>query len=105
MIYKTNDAREIRLFTKGWLKELKLKETAEAKLEKLKQTDLKQKAKDTAEKIKNLDVKKAANDFLYGKPHEERRLGDLYIPGTGLYKRQFRVYEHVPDHRADRICC
>ena len=26
MIYKTNEAKEIRLFSKGWLRELKLKE-------------------------------------------------------------------------------
>ena len=25
------------------------------------------------------DIKKLAHDFWYGKPHEERRLGDLYI--------------------------
>ena len=31
-------------------------------------------------KLKDLDVKKAAKDFVYGKPHGERRLGDLYIP-------------------------
>ena len=51
MIYKTNEAKEIRLFSKGWLQDLKLKEAAAAKLEKLKATDFKQKAKDTAEKI------------------------------------------------------
>ena len=39
-------------------------------------------------KLKNIDFKKAARDFIYGKPHEERRLGDLYIPGTGLYKHR-----------------
>ena len=38
--------------------------------------------------LKNLDVKKAAKDFWYGKPHEERRLGDLYEDKTGLYKHR-----------------
>ena len=88
MIYKTNEAKEIRLFSKGWLKDLKLKEAAQTKVEKLKATDFKQKAAEAAEKIKNLDAKKVAHDFVYGKPHEERRLGDLYVPGTGLYKHR-----------------
>ena len=39
-------------------------------------------------KVKNLDVKKLARDFWYGKPHGERRLGDLYLPKTGLYKHR-----------------
>ena len=39
-------------------------------------------------KIKEIDFKKAAKDFVYGKPHGERRLGDLYIPKTGLYKHR-----------------
>ena len=39
-------------------------------------------------KIKDVDFKKAARDFVYGKPHEERRLGDLYLPKTGLYKHR-----------------
>jgi len=39
-------------------------------------------------KLKDLDFKKLANDFVYGKPHEERRLGDLYQPKTGLYKHR-----------------
>ncbi|MBQ1834376.1 MAG: hypothetical protein II111_01525, partial [Oscillospiraceae bacterium] len=39
-------------------------------------------------KLKNVDVKKLARDFWYGKPHEERRLGDLYIDKTGLYKHR-----------------
>ena len=39
-------------------------------------------------KIKELDVKKLAKDFWYGKPHGERRLGDLYVPKTGLYKHR-----------------
>ena len=34
------------------------------------------------------DIKKLAHDFWYGKPHEERRLGDLYIDKTGLYKHR-----------------
>ena len=38
--------------------------------------------------LKNLDIKKLARDFIHGKPHGERRLGDLYIPGTGLYKHR-----------------
>ena len=33
-------------------------------------------------------LKKIARDFWYGKPHEERRLGDLYIGDTGLYKHR-----------------
>lgn len=39
-------------------------------------------------KLKDLDAKKLAKDFVYGKPHGERRLGDLYIPKTGLYKHR-----------------
>ena len=39
-------------------------------------------------KIKEKDFKKLAKDFIYGKPHEERKLGELYIPGTGLYKHR-----------------
>lgn len=39
-------------------------------------------------KLKDLDAKKLAKDFWYGKPHGERRLGDLYIPKTGLYKHR-----------------
>ena len=39
-------------------------------------------------KLKEVDFKKAAKDFVYGKPHGERRLGDLYIPKTGLYKHR-----------------
>ena len=39
-------------------------------------------------KLKNLDVKKLARDFVYGKPPEERRLGDLYEDKTGLYKHR-----------------
>ena len=42
-------------------------------------------------KLKNLkkeDIKKAAKDFWYGKPHGERRLGDLYEDKTGLYKHR-----------------
>ena len=39
-------------------------------------------------KIKNTDYKKLAKDFWYGKPHGERRLGDLYCDKTGLYKHR-----------------
>ncbi len=39
-------------------------------------------------KGKPKDLKKAAKDFWYGKPHEERRLGDLYVGDTGLYKHR-----------------
>ena len=39
-------------------------------------------------KLKEVNFKKAAKDFVYGKPHGERRLGDLYIPKTGLYKHR-----------------
>ena len=35
-----------------------------------------------------VDYKKLARDFWYGKPHGERRLGDLYIPKTGLYRHR-----------------
>ena len=38
--------------------------------------------------VKEVDYKKIANDFVYGKPHGERRLGDLYIGNTGLYKHR-----------------
>ncbi len=37
---------------------------------------------------KNIDVKKLAKDFWYGKPHGERRLGELYEDKTGLYKHR-----------------
>ncbi len=40
------------------------------------------------EKIKNTDFSKIKRDFLYGKPHGERRLGDLYIPKSHLYKHR-----------------
>ncbi len=40
------------------------------------------------DKNKPKDFKKAAKDFWYGKPHEERRLGDLYVGDTGLYKHR-----------------
>ncbi|MCR5154414.1 MAG: 2-hydroxyacyl-CoA dehydratase family protein [Lachnospiraceae bacterium] len=39
-------------------------------------------------KLKEADYKKLAKDFVYGKPHGERRLGDLYLPKTGLYKHR-----------------
>lgn len=39
------------------------------------------------------DMKALAHDFWYGKPHQERRLGDLYIDKTGLYKhREWRGF-------------
>ena len=45
-------------------------------------------------KIKNTDYKKLAKDFWYGKPHGERRLGDLYCDKTGLYKhREWRGFK------------
>ena len=38
-------------------------------------------------------AEKLARDFWKGKPHEERRLGDLYIKDTGLYKhREWRGF-------------
>lgn len=40
------------------------------------------------EKEKSINWRKAISDFIYGKPHEERRLGDLYIRNTGLYKHR-----------------
>ena len=36
----------------------------------------------------NMDMKKLAKDFWYGKPHGERRLGELYEDKTGLYKHR-----------------
>ncbi len=45
-------------------------------------------------KAKKFNIKKAVRDFWYGKPHEERRLGDLYIGNTGLYKhREWRGFK------------
>jgi len=45
-------------------------------------------------KLKDLDLKKLKRDFLYGKPHGERRLGDLYEDKTGLYKhREWRGFK------------
>ncbi len=41
-----------------------------------------------ATKPANSGLKKALRDFWYGKPHGERRLGDLYLPKTGLYKHR-----------------
>ena len=50
--------------------------------------------KSVAEKLKTTDYKKLAKDFWYGKPHQERRLGDLYIDKTGLYKhREWRGFK------------
>jgi|GEM_PF-4469267 len=37
---------------------------------------------------KNIDYKKLARDFWYGKPHGERRLGDIREDKTGLYKHR-----------------
>ena len=34
------------------------------------------------------NFKKKLRDFIKGKPHGERRLGDLYIDKTGLYKHR-----------------
>lgn len=34
------------------------------------------------------NLTKVLRDFWYGKPHGERRLGDLYIGNTGLYKHR-----------------
>ena len=44
--------------------------------------------KNVVEKVKTTDYKKLAKDFWYGKPHGERRLGDLYCDRTGLYKHR-----------------
>ena len=39
-----------------------------------------------------MDIKKTLKDFWYGKPHGERRLGELYEDKTGLYKhREWRL--------------
>ena len=40
------------------------------------------------EKERTTNWRKVVSDFVYGKPHEERRLGDLYIKNTGLYKHR-----------------
>ncbi len=49
--------------------------------------------KSPEEKNKPKDLKKTVHDFWYGKPHEERRLGDLYVGNTGLYKhREWRGF-------------
>ena len=40
-------------------------------------------------------VKKALRNFWYGKPHGERRLGEILEPKTGLYKH--REWRGVPD--------
>ena len=37
---------------------------------------------------KNVDYKKMLKDFWYGKPHGERRLGDILEDKTGLYKHR-----------------
>ena len=44
-----------------------------------------EKKKDSAPKA---GPKKILKDFWFGKPHEERRLGDLYVGDTGLYKHR-----------------
>ena len=44
--------------------------------------------KTVVDKVKTTDYKKLAKDFWYGKPHGERRLGDLYCDKTGLYKHR-----------------
>lgn len=44
--------------------------------------------KNVVEKVKTTDYKKLVKDFWYGKPHGERRLGDLYCDKTGLYKHR-----------------
>lgn len=44
--------------------------------------------KKTVVKARSLDYKKLARDFVYGKPAGERRLGDLYMDKTGLYKHR-----------------
>ena len=41
-----------------------------------------------SDKREGFNLKKTLRDFWYGKPHEERRLGDLYIGNTGLYKHR-----------------
>ena len=44
--------------------------------------------KSVVDKVKATDYKKLARDFWFGKPHCERRLGDLYCDKTGLYKHR-----------------
>ncbi len=41
-----------------------------------------------AEELKQQGFDKKVHDFWYGKPHGERRLGDLYAGKTGLYKHR-----------------
>ncbi len=49
--------------------------------------------KSPEEKNKPKDFQQTMKDFWYGKPHEERRLGDLYVGNTGLYKhREWRGF-------------
>jgi hypothetical protein len=70
------------------------KNAAKAAASKLRHADYKKAAESVREKARTFDIKKAARDFWYGKPHEERRLGDLYIGNTGLYKhREWRGFK------------
>ena len=70
------------------------KNAAKAAASKLRHADYKKAAESVCEKARTFDIKKAARDFWYGKPHEERRLGDLYIGNTGLYKhREWRGFK------------
>ena len=70
------------------------KNAAKAAASRLRHADYKKAAESVREKARTFDIKKAARDFWYGKPHEERRLGDLYIGNTGLYKhREWRGFK------------
>ena len=40
-------------------------------------------------------MKKALKDFWYGKPHGERRLGDILEDKTGLVRRFLQMQQHV----------
>ena len=55
--------------------------------------------KKTVAKARSLDYKKLARDFVYGKPAGERRLGDLYMDKTGLYKH--REWRGIKDTLVD----
>ena len=70
---------------------------------KLKMKDIKAKYRELfvvekapEDRNKPKDIKKMARDFWYGKPHEERRLGDLYVGDTGTYEYG-KFYKCVSD--------
>ena len=53
-----------------------------------------EKERDAEGKVIKHDAKWHLDNFINGQPHEKRRLGDLYVPGTGLYKhREWRGFK------------